>query len=257
MKLPSDGSTGPVFGTFTVTVSDEAAQRLEAASRLEAEDLLGSFTPTGQSGTPIICENGQPVALVQRAACAFRCHCAPEKKNDLCFDDAGSGQRSTTSSPQPERRPPRPSGKNSVMGGVKSLRPLQQQSIYPKRSHCFAWRWSLALQIPQRIQPGPALQHPQPQFFIICLAFNSYSGSNLKSGFTGLTSTVRERWPLIFPSTGNSISTSFTGLEAETAGFLPSGGLGLGAGSVNAAFQTPMSSKSSTNAAAPVQRFLI
>ncbi|MBP7949782.1 MAG: hypothetical protein KA004_09015 [Verrucomicrobiales bacterium] len=90
MKLPSDGSTGLVFDAFTVTVS------AEAASWLEAEDFLGSFKPTGQSGIPIIRVIRQPVALVQRAACAFRCPCAPEKKKSLCIGDAGAGQRSAT-----------------------------------------------------------------------------------------------------------------------------------------------------------------
>jgi len=71
MKLPSDSSAGPVFGTYTVTVADEAAERLEAASWLEAEHFLGSFKPVGHSAVQIIREDGQPVALVQWAACAY------------------------------------------------------------------------------------------------------------------------------------------------------------------------------------------
>ena len=71
MKMPSDNSAGPTFGTFSVTVADEVAQRLEAASWLEAEHFLGSFKPVGHSFIQIIRENGEPVALVQWAACAY------------------------------------------------------------------------------------------------------------------------------------------------------------------------------------------
>lgn len=71
MTLPTDCSAGPVFGTFTVTVADEAAERLEAASWLEAEHFLGSFKPVGHSFVQIIREDGQPVALMQWAASAY------------------------------------------------------------------------------------------------------------------------------------------------------------------------------------------
>ena len=71
MKLPTDCSAGPVFGTITVTVADEAADRLEAASWLEAEHFLGSFKPVGHSFTQILREDGQPVALMQWAASAY------------------------------------------------------------------------------------------------------------------------------------------------------------------------------------------
>ena len=71
MKLPTDCSAGPVFGTITVTVADEAADRLAAASWLEAEHFLGSFKPVGHSFIQIIREDGQPVALLQWAASAY------------------------------------------------------------------------------------------------------------------------------------------------------------------------------------------
>lgn len=71
MKLPTDCSAGPVFGTITVTVADEAADRLEAASWLEAEHFRGSFKPAGLSGIQIICEDARPVALMQGAASAY------------------------------------------------------------------------------------------------------------------------------------------------------------------------------------------
>jgi len=71
MKSLSDYSAGPGFGTFSVTVADEAAERLEAASWLEAEHFLGSFKPVGHSCIQIIREDGEPVALVQWAACAY------------------------------------------------------------------------------------------------------------------------------------------------------------------------------------------
>ena len=71
MKMPSNNSAGPTFGTFSVTVADEVAQRLEAASWLEAEHFLGSFKPVGHSFIQIIREDGEPVALVQWAACAY------------------------------------------------------------------------------------------------------------------------------------------------------------------------------------------
>lgn len=71
MKLPSEGSAGPSFGLFTVTVADEVAARLEAVSWLEAEHFLGSFKPVGHSIMQIISEDGEPVALVQWAACAY------------------------------------------------------------------------------------------------------------------------------------------------------------------------------------------
>ena len=56
MKLPSDSSAGPVFGTFTftITVADAAAKRLEAASWLKAEHFLGSFKPVGHSCIQIL-----------------------------------------------------------------------------------------------------------------------------------------------------------------------------------------------------------
>lgn len=71
MKSPTDYSAGPAFGTFTVTVADEAAVRLEAASWLEAEHFLGSFKPVGHSFIQIIREDGRPVAPVQWAASAY------------------------------------------------------------------------------------------------------------------------------------------------------------------------------------------
>ena len=71
MKLPFDPETVLPFGSFTVSVADDAAQRQQVAAWLEAEHFLGSFRPVGHSLAQILLEDGQPVALVQWAACAY------------------------------------------------------------------------------------------------------------------------------------------------------------------------------------------
>lgn len=71
MKLPLDPDAVLPFGSFTVSVADAAAQRQQVAAWLEAEHFLGSFRPVGHSLAQIILEDGQPVALVQWAACAY------------------------------------------------------------------------------------------------------------------------------------------------------------------------------------------
>jgi hypothetical protein len=72
MKLPYDTDAVLPFGRFTVSVADEAAQRQQVTAWLEAEHFLGSFRPVGHSLAQVILEDGQPVALVQWAACAYR-----------------------------------------------------------------------------------------------------------------------------------------------------------------------------------------
>ena len=71
MKPPFDNDAVLPFGSFTVHVAEEAAQRQQVAAWLEAEHFLGSFRPVGHSLVQIILEDGQPVALVQWAACAY------------------------------------------------------------------------------------------------------------------------------------------------------------------------------------------
>ena len=71
MKLPFDTAAVLPFGSFTVCVADAAAQRQQVAAWMEAEHFLGSFRPVGHSLAQIILEDGQPVALVQWAACAY------------------------------------------------------------------------------------------------------------------------------------------------------------------------------------------
>jgi len=71
MKLPFDTAAVLPFGSFTVCVAGAAAQRQQVAAWMEAEHFLGSFRPVGHSLAQIILEDGQPVALVQWAACAY------------------------------------------------------------------------------------------------------------------------------------------------------------------------------------------
>lgn len=71
MKLPYDNDAVLPFGSFTVSVADDAAQRQQVAAWLEAEHFLGSFRPVGHSLAQVILEDGQSVALVQWAACAY------------------------------------------------------------------------------------------------------------------------------------------------------------------------------------------
>ena len=72
MKLPHDPDSVLPFGSFTVCVADDAAQRQQVTAWLEAELFLGSFRPVGHSLAQVILGDSQPVALVQWAACAYR-----------------------------------------------------------------------------------------------------------------------------------------------------------------------------------------
>lgn len=60
------------FGEITVTVALSAEDKSAVSGWLEAEHFLGDFRPVGHSFVHIIREDGQPVAVIQWAACAYR-----------------------------------------------------------------------------------------------------------------------------------------------------------------------------------------
>ena len=59
------------WGEFTVSTALSPDDKAAAAGWLEAEHFLGSFKPVGHSLIHIIRENGEPVAVIQWAACAY------------------------------------------------------------------------------------------------------------------------------------------------------------------------------------------
>jgi Domain of unknown function (DUF4338)/DDE_Tnp_1-associated len=60
------------FGDFTVVLALSQEDKAQVSQWLEAEHFIGSFRPVGHGFCHIILEDGQPVAVVQWAACAFR-----------------------------------------------------------------------------------------------------------------------------------------------------------------------------------------
>jgi hypothetical protein len=66
-----DPTTWSGFGEITVTAALSPDDQLAAAGWLEAEHFLGSFKAVGHSLMHIIRENGEPVAVIQWAACAY------------------------------------------------------------------------------------------------------------------------------------------------------------------------------------------
>ena len=66
-----DPTTWEGFGDFTVTVALSPEDRATANDWLEKEHPLGEFRPVGHSLMHIIREDGQPVAAIQWAACAY------------------------------------------------------------------------------------------------------------------------------------------------------------------------------------------
>ena len=59
------------WGEFTVSTALSPDDKAAATGWLEAEHFLGSFKPVGHSLIHIIRENGEPVAVIQWAACAY------------------------------------------------------------------------------------------------------------------------------------------------------------------------------------------
>jgi len=59
------------WGEFTVDVALSEEDKSAAAGWLEAEHFLGSFRPVGHSLLHVVRESGEPVAVVQWAACAY------------------------------------------------------------------------------------------------------------------------------------------------------------------------------------------
>jgi hypothetical protein len=66
-----DPTTWEGFGDFTVTVALSPEDKATANDWLEKEHPLGEFRPIGHSLMHIIREDGQPVAAIQWAACAY------------------------------------------------------------------------------------------------------------------------------------------------------------------------------------------
>ena len=60
------------FGDFTVTTALSPDDQAAVSGWLEAEHFLGDFKPIGHSLIQIIREDGNPVAVIQWAACAYR-----------------------------------------------------------------------------------------------------------------------------------------------------------------------------------------
>ena len=66
-----DPTTWAGWGEFTVSAALSPEDKAAAAGWLEAEHFLGSFKPVGHSLIHIIREDGEPVAVIQWAACAY------------------------------------------------------------------------------------------------------------------------------------------------------------------------------------------
>jgi hypothetical protein len=66
-----DPTTWEGFGEFTVTLALSPADKAIANEWLEQEHPLGEFRPVGHSLMHLIREDGQPVAAIQWAACAY------------------------------------------------------------------------------------------------------------------------------------------------------------------------------------------
>ena len=66
-----DPTTWAGWGEFTVSAALSPEDKAAAAGWLEAEHFLGSFKPVGHSLIHVIREDGEPVAVVQWAACAY------------------------------------------------------------------------------------------------------------------------------------------------------------------------------------------
>jgi hypothetical protein len=67
-----DPTTWAGWGEFTVSTALSPEEKTAVAGWLEAEHFLGSFKPVGHSLIHVIREDGEPVAVVQWAACAYR-----------------------------------------------------------------------------------------------------------------------------------------------------------------------------------------
>lgn len=70
--LSYDPLTWGGFGDFTVTTALSPDDKAAVGGWLEAEHFLGEFKPIGHSLIQIIREDGNPVAVIQWAACAYR-----------------------------------------------------------------------------------------------------------------------------------------------------------------------------------------
>ena len=66
-----DPLTWSGFGDFSVTPARCPEDKSAVAGWLEGEHFLGEFKPIGHSLMQIIREDGQPVAVIQWAACAY------------------------------------------------------------------------------------------------------------------------------------------------------------------------------------------
>jgi len=64
-----DPATGSGFGEITETVALNPEEKPAAAGWLEAGHFPGSFRPVGHSLMHLICEDGEPVTVIHRAAC--------------------------------------------------------------------------------------------------------------------------------------------------------------------------------------------